>query len=263
MPLPSRAATPLTSLNAEGGNGSSQLSFLASLTNESNVYEYNSPDHYSGSTFSLETTYQLNNTYSFAVTLSGTQEHTHGHTASFHNTPLTLRRSPWTLTNNLSLTTSLSAVAPTDVMDRKLRSFLGAILMSTNLAQSTQIFSTPLTINYSLRLQRNFHEFTRTSSDSANIIHNGSLAISSSQSIINKLSFALSFAGSAAQTYQGTFLNYFTATQSFIYELNTQSTLNIGHSNSADIFKPDGKSSNIDLFNESSSRYFASLSYQF
>ena len=242
------------------------FSMTASLSTLSNAYDPSSSLNYGETNVSLTPYLKLANGISMFATVGAKQVHVDERQSEVNNTSLGLSLKPVTLSKNWIWSNTLVGVLPTNYRTKQLYSFMGSSSYTTGLNQKAKILDIPFSVNYSLVAKRNFHEFSRSSFDSANIMQSGTALISLSKSFLKeRLRIALSGSGSLNETYQGRQSNSFSLNQSISYVVipKNQATLSLGHSNAGDVYKPDGETSNIDFFNERSSSFFGALSYTF
>lgn len=235
---------------------------LSYLTVESNLQKKSSPDSRGGSAFYLSPSYQLNDKITIGSSLGYLQSFDTEQKSEMSNLKLYSRYSPLKLsdTGSMSLIHSLAGYLPTNEDARKIDSFQGAIQYDPRLIFTLQPFGVPLTFQNRLSLRKNFHEFTLTEKAQPNINESITNEISLEKSILGTpLSLGLVGSVTQAWTYRDTPKSSYSSSQYLSYSMSSKLFIQIGHSNRNSMYKANGATSNVELFDETSSVYSGTL----
>ena len=241
----------------------------AELSSVSNTYKAGSPSHKAYSVFSLNMSYSSKK-YISSLSTGVTQYHTNysypfeaskGST-DYNNTTLSIARKSIPINHNYSYSYKLKSTVATSYYDRRYSSLQAGIGASANLNQKTQLFSLPISLGYSLGVNRLFHKYTRSSFDTANIKNIFLGQFSLSHKFAKNFSFSFSGGLTYYQTYQNSLLEAFNFSQSLSYAFKENTEVSIGLTNKASTFNAAGES-NIALFDERSTSFYGSIAHTF
>ncbi len=132
--------------------------------------------------------------------------------------------------------------------------------LSAGLSNLIRIPSTKLSLSYLINYARNIHEFEESLRGFDNKQHILTNSFGASYQILDKLSLTLNFALSSRWTYESVYDSVFSSSQTLKYNLHKNMSLKFGHMNSGQTLHSDGRSSNIQLYNENSSGVFLGIS---
>jgi hypothetical protein len=237
------------------------LGINASATLNSNLEQLNSTDYTANGDFALTLIFKnfplgnLNLFLNATKDLTGERQFTmnDGSISNVHNLGEY---------SNINLGLSLSAVLPISENSIK-NTHLNTKLTATPIASYQFKHMTSaldwLSISYRPSVGTYFHDYQVTETGSSNPQY--SLAQRAILSFSLSDNFSLDLDGSYTRyySYQGTTWDLFNFDQSISYAFNAYGSVYIGHNNSGSALAPNGRDSNLDLFDDRSSTVYSGL----
>ncbi len=234
-----------------------KLSLSLSLEGASNFYGEASPDREISTSITFSPGYKINSDYNLAAEASFSRDEVKAGESSVSNTSVSLSRKLGNPLRDISAKASLGGVIPTNEIDRKEKSYQGAVSLGAQLVGQFKL----LTASYSFRAGRNIHEFTQAADGSSNIQYSLTNMITLDLEIFKNTSLGASALARTGWTYQGSsrqlYGNEFSLSHSPIKDMN----IAMGVRNEGAPFKADGVSNNIKVFDQNTTLFFASLSF--
>lgn len=235
---------------------------IALVSSESNFQDSESPDARSTSSFVLVPTYKLSEFNTLGATVAYIQDHDDEQKSQMNNMKLYIKKKPITLMKKgtLSFVQYFSGYLPTNQDSREIGSFQGAVEYDPRLVFTLNPSGLSLPLTYRLRLRKNFHEFSLSEKATANISHSVSNSLNMERPMFGTpVALGLDFGITNAWTYRGTPRSQFSASQYLSYAINNKTILQLGHSNTDSYYKSDGRTNNVEVFDQVSSMYYGTM----
>jgi len=206
----------------------------------------------------LAPSYLLTDQIRGTVTGSLIQNNNEEEKTVFGNTKLTLSRKPLQLGTDTSLVLIGGGRLPTNPDDRRDNTYQGALLIEPYVMHEMKIFGQPVTGTYQLQATKNFHKYDRNNVSAANMSYSFLNYVSLDTYIMKNVVLTLEGDYTYARSYQDTPKTLFSLGQVLTYE-QPQWSVSVGHTNSANAFKPNGRDSNVTAFDQNTSSVYGTL----
>ncbi|MFS4460471.1 hypothetical protein [Bdellovibrio sp. HCB2-146] len=229
-----------------------------SAETSSTLHKEGSYEREASSSFSLAPSIKFTSNLKLATSISVWKEHTGPEEAGFDNTPVSLNLST-PLTPTLSWSNTIAGVLPTDRKLQNETSYQGAIKADTALAFDDLFLGSSLRLG--VGITRNFHEMTQGNEGAFNVRETISQKLDYSLPLGKTWSLDTSFAYSTGWTYLGDLRTKFYAGADLSWNFVKDWTASVGTSNEGNALKPNGRDSNIEFFNDTSSVVKFGLTY--
>lgn len=239
-----------------------RLQVIALLQSESNFQDQDSPDARSTSSFILVPTYKLDEFNTLGATVAYIQDHDDEQKSQLNDVKLYIKKKPITLfkKGTLSFVQNFNGYLPTNQDNREIGSFQGALEYDPRLVFTLMPSRLALPLTYQLKLRKNFHEFSLSEKATANISHSVLNSLNMERPLFGTpFSLGLDFGLLNAWTYRGTPRSKFSMSQYLSYSINNGTILQAGHSNTDSFYKSDGRTANVEIFDQVSSMYYATM----
>lgn len=208
----------------------------------------------------LAPSYSLSEDYRIGASGSLTQRNDQEQKSQIGNTKVTLTRQPIALTNDTQLILIAGGRLPTNPEMRRDDTYNGAVLIDPILMSDWRILGRNFTTTYQLTAAKNFHKYDRNNVGSANISYSFVHYVSVDTEIFRNVIFTLEGDYTYARSYQNTPRSLYSLGQVLTYQRPKWSAA-IGHTNSADMFKYDGRESNVALFDKHTSAIYGLVNF--
>jgi hypothetical protein len=227
---------------------------LLDLSHESNMYSTEEEKQIS-TALTIFPSYQLTETTTLSAKTIIEKEQTGAQDTTVSNTTLRALFKGPQISENTTSDYRVSAVAPTNEAGREEQSFQGALALSGHIGNQYGILKT----DYTLGLNRNFHEFTTSAEGTPNIQYTLTHVLGLELAMTDKLSLAFEGSYKTGWTYKNFQRQSFTSSVSLGYQFNPTIAGSIGVSNEGSATKADGTTSNIKVFDENTSKVSAGI----
>ena len=208
----------------------------------------------------LAPSYLLSDDYRIGATGSLIQNFNEEQKTTYGNTRVSLSRKPLQLTQDSSLILIAGGRLPTNPDDRRDNTFNGSVLIDPNLITEWNIFGQRFTTTLELILSKNFHTYDRNNSSAANMSYTAINYFGVETHISDRVLLTVDGDYTYGRSYQDTPMTTFSLGQSLTYE-QTDWSLTLGHTNSAQALKANGSDYNISAFDKHTSAVFSSLRF--
>lgn len=204
--------------------------------------------------------YRLSSNWVLAGDTSFTQDNSIGGNGNvtFDNTNVSLSTTQ-ELSPTIAWRNSFGGVLPTDQTLRDQTTYAGAVKIGTGFIFDGLVLGS--TFSYKATLTRNFHGYDMTADGIFNIRDSLSQGISYELPVSRSVAFVSSLMYVAAQTYQDDLRTKFSMAVAADWSPNRDFTFEVGVGNEGDALKPNGRDSNIQLFDDTSTAIKASVTY--
>lgn len=230
-----------------------------SLSSSSSLHSPDDYNHSAESRLTIAPNYRITDDLKLTASFSGLQQLDGGKKSSLSNTRVSLQQNPRTITPDLLWFPTLMTDLPTNVESRKLSTFRGAVAAQATGIQAVRIMEQNFSVIPLFRYTHNFHRLTRTASDTANIDRSVLGALYVETGLMKNLTLTVGGNYTYAWTYQTSTREYFGFSQEISYAINKALTVSAGHTNDADVFASNGRTTNVSLFNDNSSTVYVTL----
>ncbi len=248
--------TSTTNISAEAQSAPAKdLSVSLSLESSSNFYKEDSPDRENSSSFTISPSYTINQNHSLAGEFAVNRDEVKGGESSVSNTSISLSQKLGSLNRDISAKASLGGVLPTNETDRKEKSYQGSVSLGGSLKGEFKL----ATINYSLKGTRNIHEFTQSSDGSSNVQYSITNALSADFEFAKVWTLSLSGIAKVGWVYQGSTRQSYGNEIALSNQISKSIALSAGLRNDGAAFKADGSTSNVKIYDQNTTVFFASL----
>lgn len=231
-------------------------SSLSSSTSLHNTDDYN---HSAETRITIAPNYRITDDLKITASLSGLQQMDGGKKSSMSNTRVSLQKSPMQINPDLMWFPTVLTDLPTNVESRKLSGYRGNLGIQATGIQSLRLFEQNFSLIPLVRYTHNFHRYTRTASDAANINRTALGAVYLETGLMKNVTLTVGGNYTYGWTYQTSTREYFGFSQEVTYAFNKALTLAAGHSNDAEVFAADGRTTNVNLFNDNTSTVYMTL----
>jgi len=233
---------------------SPDLSFNIGLAYEGNTQKTSSYDNQQLGSITVSPRYKVSENYTAIGRVGFTQSYTQDNRSDMTNTSLGFTRKPIPIGTIADLRPTLSLILPTNSQQRYRDSLLGGAQFTASAFFRTH---TRWILGLGTRFRQNFHEFTISSVQGANIetLMQPFLTVGIS---VGKFQFATQSSYTLARTYRGTVRQFFSGDQSITYIPSRELSFSLGHNNQGSLLTQDGQSSNVDLFDRRRSIFYFS-----
>lgn len=229
-----------------------------SAETSSTLHKQGSYEREAQSSFAIVPSYKFTSNLKIATTISVWKEHTGPEDAGFDNTPVSLNlMTP--LTSSIDWSNTISGVLPTDRKLQDETSYQGAIKADTALGFNNLFLGSSLRLG--VGITRNVHERTQGAEGAYNVRETITQKMDYSLPLGKSWSIDTSFAYSTGWTYLGDFRSKFYAGADLSWNFLKDWTASVGTSNEGNALKPNGRDSNIEFFNDTSSVVKFGLTY--
>lgn len=212
-------------------------------------------------------------TYSFKGSLKVTTKSTLSFSTAYsqdlkdsaNNTPedssLSLSRPITKVGSNWKLGGSISAILPTSKASSTRDNLIVGLRTGLNLSLNPEV-APGWSFLVGIGGGQNIHKYDTNINGSVLNKYSLSQTISAGKEL-GKFALSIEFINKNAWTYQGYMKQAFEHTEELGYQLSDSTNIALGHSNSGNALKPDGRGSNIALLNENSSLVYGSVTFGF
>lgn len=252
----STAATTSTLLRDQLAGANKRWSVTAEVGAQSNLQSQDSVTYAASSYVAVTPRVNLTNDLNLTARITGSQELTGATQSTLENTRFTLSTNPQKLSRDLSWFPSLSADAPTNLIDRKENSFQGAAGLRSTGIYSTSILKQPITFISYVDGRRNLHEFERNINNSANLQYVARGLLAAETTVFKKISLTLYGSYTHGWTYQDSTRELYSLGQEISFRLPGNVSVGIGHTNADNVFAPDGRNTNVAVFSDITSQVY-------
>ncbi|MCB0394321.1 MAG: hypothetical protein KDD25_07165 [Bdellovibrionales bacterium] len=179
------------------------------------------------------------------------------------NTKVSLSIPKIALNEKLSLGNKANGYAPTNEKQRIDESYRGSAELESKLKLATRILRAPFETYYQIGGRQNFHQFDRSHNGVQNEKYRVTHTIGVSVEPIKKLTMSISGTFQQGISYFNRVREKYSATESLGVAVLSNLSVEIGHTNGDNAFGPDGKTSNISIYDKRTSQYFGNLNFSF
>ncbi len=201
--------------------------------------------------------------YKLSVVGAITENFKSGDQPKFANTKIYFISPKWKIIEGLSFNPRVGGWAPTDQDAYDDKSYRGALELEPQVGFDISHLGVPVSGFYRLSLRQNFYQYDRSNTGKSNEEIRITNRVSTSVSILNWLGVSLDARFVQGQTYSKVWKERFSLGESVDVSLSDSLQVSVGHDNSGSAFKPDGRTSNIEVYDESQSIYSGAVTYQF
>ncbi len=254
------AAIAVTSFAEE--KPAKSYSIIGQLTTTSNVQPVESVDYSASQDVDLTTSYKFPTIVSLALDLNLSREYTGEGLTKVGDGYLRANFSALNLSNGLKLSADLINQLPLSEDSRDRSSLYTATTLRPNLsADLSELNIKGLSVVYRVGFTRYIHQFTTSTTGASNNQYSISNRIDVMYSFLEKYSATLINNFSTTWSYAQRQRNSFSFRQELGFDITNKFSAQLGHSNQAGSLKADGRSSNVALFNETTSSVYTGVSY--
>ena len=235
--------------------GKKKLEVAATIYAESTLHNPDSVDRSAESRINLAASYPLSDKIRSALSVSAIQGLDTAQKTYLSNAKLSFSHSAIRLTQDTSLLAGAGLRLPTNVEDRKLKSYNGAAYIAPQLLTNWSPSGFTFTTLYRVEAQKNSHYWDRTASGAANLSYSVVNYLGVEHYLTEHISILVDGDYTYARTYQNSLRTNFSVGESITYEAPKWS-LTLGHSNGADALLANGQDYNIKAFDEKTSAVY-------
>lgn len=181
-----------------------------------------------------------------------------GGTADWDNTRVSISFSRPVLQNK-TWSNSISTTIPTNRSLREQTSYQGGLKLAAGLQFDEVAFGSSL--GCALSYTRNFHEFDMTADGGFNVRETVGAGLDWSLPLYHSLNLQSVFVYTAGKTYRDDLRTKFVTEANLNWQAARELTLSAGTSNEGNALGPNGKDSNIEFFNDTTSMIKFGLTY--
>jgi len=245
----------------------SKLRTVAILDVGSNLYPVGSEDHSANSSLVLLPSYNLNPEWNLGLVLSTAKDLTGMRQLTFFDPSIRIQHSAWKLNPFLSMTPILGVIVPASERSRERESLITAVRPSFrfvgDLSRVRKSVIRDVSVVYELAVSRAFHQFETSTTGSVNTAWRLSNWLSLGYNPDSPWSVSADFIRNTGWSYQGGARHSFSLGETLSYQVDPRFTISLGHTNEGDVLRANGLSSNIQVFDSTSSRVFTSFTVIF
>lgn len=234
--------------------GAKRIRVSTTLSTESTLHEPGSVDHFAESRLTVAPAFLLNAKQQVRTSLALIQQHGAIQKSAISNLKITWSHSPLNISERVSWIPQAGGSLPTNEDDQRHNSFQGSVFIEPIIMVNWSrwaLYWTPTAV-------KNIHGYTRNHNSVANISHSLSNALTLEWTR-KSLSLGVTAGYIMGWTYQDNLRDQFILDQSVTYAVDKQWTLILGHSNSGDMLKSNGRDRNVSFFDENSSTVYAAI----
>lgn len=238
-------------------NAEKSLSTKLSLARVTNLYNFQDGTNYEGLMWNAEFLWKLFPRYTLASEIQYQQDIKDAANDDWGDVPLTLTRRGIETSTNTTGSLGATVLLPASKASRILNNLQAGIRLSGTIYNKPGTLG-GLILGASLSLGQNLHQYeTSLAGDVLNQYVSNQVIFAEYSS--GRLSLSTQFVHRNALSYQGSLSEAFDSTQEAKFGITPAVEVSVGHTNSGDIFKANGRDSNVSLINENSSMVFATL----
>jgi len=219
---------------------------------QSTLHNVDSQQRQSDGRMTLGASYPVWEKWRTSASIVGIQDFAQSKKASFGNARVAVSRSAYRLTEDTVFIPAIGLRLPTNVDDRKSKTYNGSGGIRPLLLTNWSIAGSPLATILSVEAIKNHHTYNRAASGDANLDHQITTYLGVEKPLGGGFSFLLDGDYTYAQTYEKSMRTLFSMGQSVTYE-HKQISITIGHSNDGDALMANGRDYNVQVFDQNTS----------
>jgi hypothetical protein len=233
----------------------------------SNLYSVDSEEHSASSSLVLLPSYRLTPDWTLGLALSTAKDLTGMRQLTFFDPSVRIQHSALKLNPYISLTPTVGVIVPASERSRERESLITAIRSSLRFVGDLSRLRKPVIRDVSvvneLAVSRAFHQFETSTTGSVNTAWRLSNWLSLGYNPESPWSVSADFIRNTGWSYQGGMRHSFSLGETLSYQVDPRFSISVGHTNEGDVLRANGLSSNIQIFDSTSSRVFTSFTVIF
>lgn len=228
------------------------------LSRSTSLYDYQDGSRKDGMDYMLRTNFTLNSNYHIRLQGGYSQDLKYPENNDLSDTSLSLRRNPIPLNSTFLFSYRLSAGLPTSKDSSVRQSLIASAGVGGGLLINPDKLINGLELSLDASFGKNFHQYETALDGRVNTEYSSDQTVTINYSFRSGFYLLTYFTNRNAWSYQNVSKNAFIATQDIGYQFNPTWIFSVGHTNSGSTLKPNGKDTNIALFNDKDSLVYAS-----
>lgn len=229
----------------------------------SNLYPVGSEAHSAGSSVVLIPSYRISSDWTAGFIASAYKELTNFREFTFYDPSFRVSYRTIPLNPTVSVAPALWAVVPVTERTRERESLITSIRPALRFSADFSRSKTPIlrdtSLSWETGLARAFHRYSTATTGAVNTAWRLSNWINLYCAPGSHWFFSGEFIRNTGWSYQGASRHSFSMGQTIGYRINPELTVSVGHTNEGDVLRANGLTSNISIFDSTTSRVFTSL----
>ncbi len=228
-----------------------------------NLMPASSANHTTGSSIVLIPSFQLSSNWTVGMLASAYKEMTDLQEFTLYDPSFRVSYRPLVLNPTVSVTPAIWAVLPLSKRSRERDSLVTSVRPALRFGADFSKSRIPILkyalVSWETGIARAFHQYSTSTTGAVNTAWRLSNWINVYFAPESRWFLSGDFIRNTGWSYQGASRHSFSLGQTLGYRLTPELTLSVGHTNDGDVLRANGLTSNISVFDATSSRVFTSL----